>query len=269
MGHRVCPGCCQAAPCQYFIGTSPDAGIYRISPPSAVAGGLALKSEKSSPWRPMFGQGEFGSGVFVGVCDRRPQPRRFWGRGFMARGVAIVGRLLARVRRAFAFGLCEEPAPPRPPPAERRCRADAGDTRLHPGRKRSSAAGVMAPSTRMKIWRGPRPPRGANAASRSMINRGPQRRRDDVSRRQRAITGIAAQGLRQRQELYRPARRRRRRAGPRDRVVRRPHHGAEVDGPEVGGRYGTGVYVRCAPEGVARAGAKPRAPDRATTAAAE
>jgi len=30
--------------------------------------------------------------------------------------------------------------------------------------------------------------------------------------------------------------------------------------PEVAGRYGTGVYVRCAPEGVARAGAKPRAP---------
>jgi hypothetical protein len=28
--------------------------------------------------------------------------------------------------------------------------------------------------------------------------------------------------------------------------------------PEVAGRYGTGVYVRCAPEGVARAGAKPR-----------
>jgi hypothetical protein len=32
-----------------------------------------------------------------------------------------------------------------------------------------------------------------------------------------------------------------------------------VDDPEVAGRYGTGVYVRCAPEGVARAGAaKPR-----------
>ena len=30
--------------------------------------------------------------------------------------------------------------------------------------------------------------------------------------------------------------------------------------PEVGGRYGTGVYVRCAPEGVARAGGKPRPP---------
>jgi len=30
--------------------------------------------------------------------------------------------------------------------------------------------------------------------------------------------------------------------------------------PEVGGRYGTGVYVRCAPEGVARAAAKPRPP---------
>ena len=30
--------------------------------------------------------------------------------------------------------------------------------------------------------------------------------------------------------------------------------------PEVAGRYGTGVYVRCAPEGVARAGGKPRAP---------
>jgi len=31
--------------------------------------------------------------------------------------------------------------------------------------------------------------------------------------------------------------------------------------PEVAGRYGTGVYVRCAPAGVARAGAKPtRAP---------
>jgi hypothetical protein len=31
--------------------------------------------------------------------------------------------------------------------------------------------------------------------------------------------------------------------------------------PEVGGRYGTGVYVRCSPEGVARAGGKPpRAP---------
>ena len=29
--------------------------------------------------------------------------------------------------------------------------------------------------------------------------------------------------------------------------------------PEVGGRYGTGVYVRCAPEGVARA-AKPPPP---------
>jgi hypothetical protein len=28
--------------------------------------------------------------------------------------------------------------------------------------------------------------------------------------------------------------------------------------PEVAGRYGTGVYVRCAPEGVARAGAKPK-----------
>jgi hypothetical protein len=28
--------------------------------------------------------------------------------------------------------------------------------------------------------------------------------------------------------------------------------------PEVAGRYGTGVYVRCAPEGVARAGARPR-----------
>jgi hypothetical protein len=30
--------------------------------------------------------------------------------------------------------------------------------------------------------------------------------------------------------------------------------------PEVAGRYGTGVYVRCAPEGVARAGAKPKPP---------
>jgi hypothetical protein len=30
--------------------------------------------------------------------------------------------------------------------------------------------------------------------------------------------------------------------------------------PEVAGRYGTGVYVRCAPEGVARAVAKPRPP---------
>lgn len=30
--------------------------------------------------------------------------------------------------------------------------------------------------------------------------------------------------------------------------------------PEVAGRYGTGVYVRCAPEGVARAGAKPAKP---------
>ena len=29
--------------------------------------------------------------------------------------------------------------------------------------------------------------------------------------------------------------------------------------PEVAGRYGTGVYVRCAPEGVARAAPKPRA----------
>jgi hypothetical protein len=28
--------------------------------------------------------------------------------------------------------------------------------------------------------------------------------------------------------------------------------------PEVAGRYGTGVYVRCAPEGVARAGSKPK-----------
>jgi hypothetical protein len=28
--------------------------------------------------------------------------------------------------------------------------------------------------------------------------------------------------------------------------------------PEVAGRYGTGVYVRCAPEGVARAGTKPK-----------
>jgi hypothetical protein len=28
--------------------------------------------------------------------------------------------------------------------------------------------------------------------------------------------------------------------------------------PEVAGRYGTGVYVRCAPEGVARAGNKPK-----------
>jgi hypothetical protein len=27
--------------------------------------------------------------------------------------------------------------------------------------------------------------------------------------------------------------------------------------PEVAGRYGTGVYVRCASEGVARAGGKP------------
>jgi hypothetical protein len=27
--------------------------------------------------------------------------------------------------------------------------------------------------------------------------------------------------------------------------------------PEIAGRYGTGVYVRCAPEGMARAGAKP------------
>ena len=30
--------------------------------------------------------------------------------------------------------------------------------------------------------------------------------------------------------------------------------------PEVAGRYGTGVYVRCAPEGVARASAKPKPP---------
>jgi hypothetical protein len=30
--------------------------------------------------------------------------------------------------------------------------------------------------------------------------------------------------------------------------------------PEVAGRYGTGVYVRCAPEGVARAGSKPKPP---------
>lgn len=30
--------------------------------------------------------------------------------------------------------------------------------------------------------------------------------------------------------------------------------------PEVAGRYGTGVYVRCAPEGVARASGKPKPP---------
>ena len=33
--------------------------------------------------------------------------------------------------------------------------------------------------------------------------------------------------------------------------------------PEVAGRYGTGVYVRCAPEGVARAAPRPRAPSAA------
>jgi hypothetical protein len=50
-------------------------------------------------------------------------------------------------------------------------------------------------------------------------------------------------------------------AGPQDREI------VSFDGrtmvlrwidPEVAGRYGTGVYVRCAPEGVARAGAKPK-----------
>ncbi len=46
----------------------------------------------------------------------------------------------------------------------------------------------------------------------------------------RAIAGIAAQGLAERRELYRPARTARRHAGPRDRVVRRPHHGAALDG---------------------------------------
>ena len=49
--------------------------------------------------------------------------------------------------------------------------------------------------------------------------------------------------------------------GPQDREI------VSIDGrtmvlrwmdPEVAGRYGTGVYVRCAPEGVARAGAKPK-----------
>jgi hypothetical protein len=29
--------------------------------------------------------------------------------------------------------------------------------------------------------------------------------------------------------------------------------------PEIAGRYGTGVYVRCAPEGVARSGKPPAA----------
>jgi hypothetical protein len=50
-------------------------------------------------------------------------------------------------------------------------------------------------------------------------------------------------------------------AGPQDREI------VSFDGrtmvlrwmdPEVAGRYGTGVYVRCAPEGVARAAAKPK-----------
>ena len=56
------------------------------------------------------------------------------------------------------------------------------------------------------------------------------RRRHDVSRRQRRVAGTAAQGQLERQELYRPARRCRRPAGPRDRLVRRPHHGAALDG---------------------------------------
>ncbi len=41
---------------------------------------------------------------------------------------------------------------------------------------------------------------------------------------------LQLKGSAERQELYRSARRCRRRAGSRDRFIRRPHHGAQVDG---------------------------------------
>ena len=77
---------------------------------------------------------------------------------------------------------------------------------------------------------------------------GSDRRRDDVSRRPVRVAGAAAQGRPERPQLHRSGRRARRRsAGPRDRQLRRPHHGAAFANPEIDGRYGTGIYVRCAP----------------------
>ena len=55
-----------------------------------------------------------------------------------------------------------------------------------------------------------------------VISAGPVRRRDHASGRPGDAAGTAAQGQPERQELYRPARTDRRRAGPRDRLVRRP-----------------------------------------------
>ena len=148
---------------------------------------------------------------------------RFWGRPFMAR-VPFAAEFECRAWRLRARGLHVQHAPPAeqaaPPPMAQPAIPSQYKPEEVVGRwgygafhKDEDLARTAAAA------RGPMRPAGRDHPR-------PERRRDDVSRRQRPVAGIAAQGLGQRQELYRPARRCRRRAGPRDRLVRRPHHGA-------------------------------------------
>ena len=85
------------------------------------------------------------------------------------------------------------------------------------------------------------------------IDARPEWRRHDVSRRQRPIAGIAAQGQ--------PASGKNYIGPPGDAGGAQDREIVSFDGrtmvlkwmdPEVAGRYGTGVYVRCAAEGTAR-----------------
>ena len=123
---------------------------------------------------------------------------------------------------------------PAPPNADGRSATPAGrrprNSGLDPARRGRRPLGLrLLPQRRRTAARTEAAARG-QCGQPVVINRGPGGGVMMYLADSAQLQELRLKGSSERQELHRPARRRRRPAGPRDRVVRRPRHGAALDG---------------------------------------